>query len=128
MEFVQEQVAPVVAAALGRIEGGLPLRPLMTRALHMGDELHSRNTAAALLVLRELAPPLIELAALRDPSLPPEQVSSALESVTVRDQCCCWSPSCPRHPPAPAFCRPITTSFCGWRWRRPRPPPTALTG
>ena len=88
LEFVQEQVAPVVAAALGRIEGGLPLRPLMTRALHMGDELHSRNTAAALLFLRELAPPLIELAALRDPALPPEQVSSALESVTVRDQRC----------------------------------------
>jgi hypothetical protein len=62
LQYVQEQVAPVVTAALEATEGGIPLRPLMARALHMGDELHSRNTAAALLFLREIAPPLIALA------------------------------------------------------------------
>src|SRR5262245_40683243 len=34
----------------------------MVRALHMGDELHSRNTAAALLFARELMPFLLRLA------------------------------------------------------------------
>jgi hypothetical protein len=60
--FVQNLVAPVLAAAIARCEGGIPLRPIMQRALHMGDELHSRNTAAALLFLREIAPPMLALA------------------------------------------------------------------
>src|SRR5438552_17343483 len=33
----------------------------MKRALHMGDELHSRNTAATLLFTRELFEPLMQL-------------------------------------------------------------------
>ena len=61
--FVQERVAPVLSAAIEAAgDGGIPLRPIMSRALHMGDELHSRNTAAALLFLREIAPLLLELA------------------------------------------------------------------
>ena len=52
--FVQDIVAPVIAEAVRRA-GGIRLKPLMQRALHMGDELHSRNTAAALLFLREIA-------------------------------------------------------------------------
>ena len=53
--FIQEIVAPVIAEAL-RASPGIPLKPVMKRALHMGDELHSRNTAASLLSLNELFP------------------------------------------------------------------------
>ena len=59
--FVQDIVAPVIAEAVRRA-GGIRLKPLMQRALHMGDELHSRNTAAALLFLREIATGLIDMA------------------------------------------------------------------
>lgn len=53
-------VAPVIGAAV-RAAGEIPLKPIMKRALHMGDELHSRNTAASLLFGRELFPYLLEL-------------------------------------------------------------------
>ena len=64
--FVQDTIAPVLAEAV-RAAGGIPLKPLMRRALHMGDELHSRNTAASLLFTRELFPHLLGLdSAMRD--------------------------------------------------------------
>ncbi len=64
--FVQEVIAPVLAEAV-RAAGGIPLKPIMRRALHMGDELHSRNTAASLLFTRELFPHLLRLdPAMRD--------------------------------------------------------------
>ena len=58
--FVQDVIAPVLAEAV-RAAGGIPLKPIMRRALHMGDELHSRNTAASLLFTRELFPHLLRL-------------------------------------------------------------------
>src|SRR5712691_3558025 len=58
--FLQDVVAPVLGEAV-RLAGGIPLRPIMRRALHMGDELHSRNTAATLIFTRELFPFLLEL-------------------------------------------------------------------
>jgi hypothetical protein len=58
--YVQDVVAPVVGNAV-RQAGGIPLKPLMKRALHMGDELHSRNTAASLLFTREIVPHLLDL-------------------------------------------------------------------
>ena len=50
--------------------GGVPLRPIMRRALHMGDELHSRNTAATLLFTRELFPALLDLGRQHDGGRP----------------------------------------------------------
>jgi hypothetical protein len=58
---VQNEIMPVVAEAL-RDAGGIRLKPIIKRALNMGDELHSRNTAAALIFLRELVPSLLKLA------------------------------------------------------------------
>ena len=58
---VQNDVVPVIADAL-RMANGIPLKPIIKRALGMGDELHSRNSAAALLLLRELVPDLLALA------------------------------------------------------------------
>jgi hypothetical protein len=63
--FVQNEVAPVIAEAV-RKTGGIPLKPIMKRALTMGDELHSRNVAAALLFLRELVPVLLTMASTGD--------------------------------------------------------------
>jgi hypothetical protein len=59
--FVNDVIAPVLRDAV-RAAGGIPLRPIMQRALHMGDELHSRNTAASLLFTRELFPQLLRVA------------------------------------------------------------------
>jgi hypothetical protein len=57
---LERVIAPTVGAAVRRA-GGIPLKPIMRRALHMGDELHSRNTAATLLFGRELFPHLLEV-------------------------------------------------------------------
>lgn len=61
---IDDQIAPVIGNAVRR-SGGVPLKPLMRRALHMGDELHSRNTAATLLFGRELFHHLLDLAGTR---------------------------------------------------------------
>jgi Protein of unknown function (DUF1116) len=61
LDFIRDVVGPTLGEAV-RALGGVPLRPIMRRALHMGDELHSRNTAATLLLGRELTPALLDLA------------------------------------------------------------------
>jgi hypothetical protein len=58
---IRDVIGPLLGEAV-RQAGGVPLRPIMRRALHMGDELHSRNTAATLLFGRELFPALLDLA------------------------------------------------------------------
>jgi hypothetical protein len=60
LRFIQDVVAPVIGEAVRR-SGGIALRPMMARAVHMGDELHSRNTAGTLIFTRELTPHLMEL-------------------------------------------------------------------
>lgn len=80
LRFIETVIAPTMGRALERSDGGIPLRPLMKRALHMGDELHSRNTAATLLFTRELFPYL--LAIYNDH---PDQVSQTLEFISQND-------------------------------------------
>jgi len=58
---VNEVLAPVIGEAIRR-QGGIALKPLMAKALRMGDELHSRNAAASLLFTRELLPALMAMA------------------------------------------------------------------
>lgn len=74
--FVQNEVVPVVAEAVRR-SGGIPLKPIMKRALTMGDELHSRNAAAALLFLREMVPSLLAMAGSGS-----EPITRAVKAVT----------------------------------------------
>ena len=50
---------PAVGAAL-RSMGGLPLKPLLAKALAMGDELHNRPNALSALVGNALAPELVK--------------------------------------------------------------------
>ena len=59
LQHIAEVIGPVLADAV-QLAGGVPLKPLMQRALHMGDELHSRHTAATILFTRELFPKLLE--------------------------------------------------------------------
>src|SRR5207247_6137749 len=74
-----ETIAPLLGEAV-RSAGGIPLRPIVRRALHMGDELHSRNTAATLLFTRELFPALLDLAGAR-----PDEVRRTLEYLGSSD-------------------------------------------
>jgi Protein of unknown function (DUF1116) len=59
--LLERVIGPVLGAAVRRA-GGIELKPIVSRALHMGDELHSRNTAATMLFARALTPQLLELA------------------------------------------------------------------
>jgi hypothetical protein len=74
--LIQNEIIPVIAEAL-REAGSIPLKPIIKRALNMGDELHSRNTAAALLFMRELTPALHMLA-----SSGSERIISAVKAMT----------------------------------------------
>lgn len=65
LHFVRDVLSTVVGEAIRRA-GGIPLKPIMRRALSMGDELHSRNDAATQLFTSELAPYLVELARQRE--------------------------------------------------------------
>ena len=62
---------PVLRAAL-KVSGGLSLKPLVARALEMGDELHNRQVAASSLLANALAVPLVEA------GLPREQLLATL--------------------------------------------------
>lgn len=60
LDWLRDTLAPVLAAAI-RDTGPIALKPLMARALRMGDELHSRNTAATILFTREINKAFLEL-------------------------------------------------------------------
>jgi hypothetical protein len=64
LNFLRDELAPVLGDVI-RASGGVALKPLIGRALRMGDELHSRNTAATTLFARELTPQFIEYAVTR---------------------------------------------------------------
>lgn len=61
LRWIAEVLGPALDAALRRL-GGLPLVPLMARAVSMGDEMHQRNVAATSLFVRAVAPTLAETA------------------------------------------------------------------
>ena len=62
LDFIRDVIGPVIADAV-RAASGIALKSMITRALHMGDEMHSRNTAATLLFSQELTPHLLDLCA-----------------------------------------------------------------
>ncbi len=80
LDFLRDELAPVLREVI-RASGGIPLRPLISRALRMGDELHSRNTAATILFTRELMPHLVEHAV----SGSKEPVQTALRFFSASD-------------------------------------------
>jgi hypothetical protein len=60
LQWLQNVMAPVLATAI-ELHGPIPLKPIMTRALRLGDELHSRNTAASMIFERELTASFITM-------------------------------------------------------------------
>lgn len=60
LKFLEKVVMPILQKAI-EASGGINVREIIRRAINMGDELHSRNTAASLLLTRELTPHLLEL-------------------------------------------------------------------
>jgi hypothetical protein len=61
LDFLRDSLGPTLRDVI-RQSGGVALKPLIGRALRMGDELHSRNTAATTLFARELTPYFIDYA------------------------------------------------------------------
>lgn len=79
LRWIRDGLGPAIDAALRRI-GGLPLVPLMARAVTMGDEMHQRNVAATALFVRALAAPLAETA------LPAATLAQVLRLLAENDQ------------------------------------------
>jgi hypothetical protein len=71
LESWRETWAPALRAAVRKM-GGIPLKPLVARALHMGDEMHNRVVASSSLFANAVAPVLVGC------GLPAEQVVSTL--------------------------------------------------
>jgi hypothetical protein len=59
LRWMEKEMAPLLAETLKR-SGPIDLVGIMAKALHMGDELHCRNTAASLIFLRMIAPHMVE--------------------------------------------------------------------
>ncbi|MET0450371.1 MAG: DUF1116 domain-containing protein [Mycobacterium sp.] len=59
---VNTVLAPVVGEAIRR-RNGISLKPVIARALRMGDEVHSRNAAASVLFNREILPAVLDMVA-----------------------------------------------------------------
>jgi hypothetical protein len=62
---------PALRAAVRKM-GGVPLKPLITRALQMGDEMHNRVVASSSIFTNAVAPALVSA------GLPTEQVAATL--------------------------------------------------
>ena len=58
LRWMRNTLFPAMEKALAK-GGAIELKPLMARALHMGDEVHNRNVAASSLLLKRLTPPLL---------------------------------------------------------------------
>ena len=57
LAWLAAEAGPLLDAAI-RMSGGIDLRPIMSKALSMGDEMHQRNVAASCLLIRGLLPHL----------------------------------------------------------------------
>ncbi len=59
LRFWRDVAAPAMAAAVHQA-GGISLKPIITQALQMGDELHNRHSASSSLFANALAIPMIQ--------------------------------------------------------------------
>jgi hypothetical protein len=71
LERWRDTWGPALGEAVRKM-GGIPLKPLVARALLMGDEMHNRVVASSSLLANTVAPVLVDL------GLPREQVVSTL--------------------------------------------------
>lgn len=60
LDWIEETAMPIFKKILAEM-GGLDLTPLIAQGLSMGDELHMRNTACSMLILKAFAPYIHEM-------------------------------------------------------------------
>ncbi|HWB46873.1 MAG TPA: DUF1116 domain-containing protein [Hyphomicrobiaceae bacterium] len=60
LRWIERVLAPGLKHAVRSIEGGIDLKAIQSQALLMGDEVHSRNTAASALFYAAIVAPLME--------------------------------------------------------------------
>ncbi len=78
LKWMEKILAPTLQAAL-RTLGQLDVKPLIAQALHMGDEVHNRNTAASSLLLKQLIPAMLKT------DIPQSQVAAVVEFLAAND-------------------------------------------
>lgn len=78
LHWMANVLAPAIDHALQEL-GGLELKPIISQALHMGDECHNRNAAASSLLFKRLAAPLLRS------SLSPADTARVLEFMAAND-------------------------------------------
>lgn len=78
LTWMRRVLFPALRGALQAL-GPVELRPLMARALQMGDELHNRNAAATALVTRALVSGLVQA------RTEPETMGAVLEHLSAND-------------------------------------------
>lgn len=59
LKWIERVLAPTLKTAVTAMDGGLALKPIIAQALHMSDDVHNRNTAATLMLLRYVAESLL---------------------------------------------------------------------
>ena len=77
--WIQSTLGPVLKNAVINA-GGIELRPIMSRALGMGDEMHQRNVAATSLFLRHIASYLVRS------GNKTQEMSDTLDFISANDQ------------------------------------------
>ena len=60
LDWMQRVLGPVLDAAI-ELRGGINVKNLIARALHMGDECHNRDIAATALFYKEITPNIIKV-------------------------------------------------------------------
>lgn len=78
LHWMREELAPALKAAVREL-GELELKPLMSQALHMGDEVHNRNAAATGLLCKRLFPALLAC------NLPLDKLQRVVAFITSND-------------------------------------------
>jgi len=78
LRFMADVMAPILAETLAET-GPLDLKMLMAQALQMGDEGHNRNRAGTSLLIRALAPAMVEV------DRPAAQIRKVLEFIDAND-------------------------------------------
>ena len=78
LRWMGTELFEVVRAGVLQL-GGLDLKPLMAQALHMGDEVHNRNSAATGLLFKKLMPAILAV------ELPAEALRRSVEFIAGND-------------------------------------------
>ncbi len=60
LHWMKDVLGPCLSEALGKMDGGMNLGVIVSKAITMGDEFHQRNIAASALFMKDIMPYLLE--------------------------------------------------------------------